>query len=261
MTTPIILTAFGTTSSARKSYEKIETALRLQLPDHPIYWSYSSRMVTAQLKKEQQISVKTVPQLLEEFIKEGHDKTIVQSLHLFPGYEFHKLCRDVSASPMRCGIGEPLLTMPCDYQQLSTLLQPIIGHHQNPDTAILIMGHGTDHPIWTAYSALQQHLRTEFGESIFVGVVEKFPNCDHLIDDIIKQGYKHVFMVPLFLVAGLHYNRDMMGSDTSWKTRFLQHNISVDSFPHGIGMLPGIENIIHNHLRIAAEKLDIHISS
>ena len=257
MTTPIILTAFGTTSSARKSYEKIEAALHLKLPDHPIYWSYSSRMVTAQLKKEQQITVKTVPQLLEEFIKKGNDKVIVQSLHLFAGYEFHKLCRDVSSSPIQCGIGLPLLTMPDDYQQLSTLLQPIIDKQQNPDTAILIMGHGTDHPIWTAYSALQQHLRMCFDDSIFVGVVEKFPHCDQLIDNIREQGYKRVFMIPLFLVAGLHYNRDMMGDANSWKTRLHQHSISVDSFPHGIGMLPGIEDIIYNHLQIAAKKIDI----
>ena len=257
--TPIILTAFGTTSSARNSYEKIEAALRQKLPSHPIHWSYSSRMVTAQLKKEQQISIKTVPQLLEEFMNEGHEKVIVQSLHLFPGYEFHKLCRDVSSSPMRCGIGQPLLTMPCDYQQLSTLLQPIISQQQNPDTAILIMGHGTDHPTWTAYSALQQHLRTDFNESIFVGVVEKFPNCDHLIDNILEQGYKRVFMIPLFLVAGLHYNRDMMGKENSWKTRLRKHNISVDSFPHGIGMLSGIEDIIYNHLQIAAGKIDISL--
>lgn len=258
MTTPIILTAFGTTSSAQATYEKIEREMTSRLPTCQIYWSYSSRIVTARLKSEQEITIKTIPELLNEFKEQGRDKVLIQSLHLFPGHEFHKLCRHVSLSTLSCGIGNPLLTLPEDYQQLAHILTPVISNI-NSETAILVMGHGTDHPSWTAYCALQDYLQNNFGSRVFVGVVEKYPNCDHLIESIVKKGFKQVYMIPLFLVAGLHYKRDMIGSDTSWKTRLEKHNITVDCNPHGLGMLSGIENIIYEHIQTAAQQIGINL--
>lgn len=256
MTTPLILTAFGTTSSAQATYVKIENEIQKLLPTLQIYWSFSSRIVTAQLKKEQNITIKTIPDLLNECKEHGQSKALVQSLHLFPGHEFHKLCHQVSQSTMSCGIGNPLLTLPQDYLQLTQLIAPII-HSMSDQTAILVMGHGTDHPSWTSYYALQEHLHNFFGDHVFVGVVEKYPNCDHLIKNIVEKGFKHVYMIPLFLVAGLHYSRDMIGAALSWKTRLEEHGIIVDSYSHGIGMLPGIESLICEHIHTAAKTIGV----
>lgn len=254
MTIPIILTAFGTTSSAIESYAQIEKNLRPLLGERPIYWSYSSRMVTATLKKECNLTVKTIPQILENLIEEGYDKAVVQSLHLFPGYEFHKTVLLSRQEKIRCEVGTPLLTSYYDFKHLASLLKPQCDEQK--DSAILLMGHGTDHPTWTSYAALEKVLRQEIGDNLYVGVVEKFPHCDHLIDQIKKDGYKKVYMLPLFLVAGLHYKRDMIEAENSWKNRLEKAGIDVTSHPHGISLLDGLENLIHSHITEAIEKID-----
>lgn len=257
MTIPIILTAFGTTSSAIESYTHIENMLKPMLGDQPLYWSYSSRMVTTALKKECNLTVKTIPQILDDLIEQGYDRAVVQSLHLFPGYEFHKTVLLSRQDRIHCAVGTPLLTSYYDYKQLASLLKPQCEAHQ--DSAILLIGHGTDHPTWTSYAALEKVLRQELGENLYVGVVEKFPHCDHLVQQIKEDGYKQVYMLPLFLVAGLHYKRDMIGDNNSWKNRLEKAGMTVTSHPHGIALLNGLENLIHSHITEATENIDISL--
>ena len=255
MTIPIILTAFGTTSSAISSYTKIEKNLQPLLRNHPLYWSYSSRMVTTALKKKCNLTVQTIPQILDDLTEQGYNKAIVQSLHLFPGYEFHKTVLLSKHDKIRCEVGAPFLTSYDDYEQLASLLKPQCEREKN--SATLVIGHGTDHPTWTSYTALEKILRHKLGDNLYVGVVEKFPHCDHLIDQIKRDGYQEIHMLPFFLVAGLHYQRDMIAADNSWKKRLEKAGLTVTSHSHGIAFLDGIENLIHSHITESIKKTAI----
>ena len=93
-------------------------------------------------------------QVLQNLAARGLSKVIVQSLHLFPGTEFHRLARNSVQSGLECALGMPLLTSPQDYDQIGEILRPVIA--ARPKKAILVLGHGTDHPIWTAYYCLEK---------------------------------------------------------------------------------------------------------
>jgi len=154
---------------------------------------------------------------------------------------------------LQCIPGAPLLSSPQDYHQICRILQPFIA--RDPTRATLVLGHGTYHPTWTSYYCLETILRQQFDRRIFVGVVEKYPNSDYLVDEIIAGGFKEVRIIPFFLVAGMHVKRDIVGdSDSSWQGRFNRKGVATEIVEQGLGMLPGFENIIIRHIETAIAK-------
>jgi sirohydrochlorin cobaltochelatase len=247
MKLPIIMSAFGTTSKAIATYSQLESSIRDNFPKAEIIWTYTSKIITRELHERKESLVMHPTEVLDQLAARGVTKAIVQSLHLFPGTEFHSLMQTARKSDLDCAIGMPILTTPEDYDQVGELLRPIIS--ERPDKAILILGHGTDHPIWTAYYSLEKILRKKFGERISVGVVEKYPDTAHIVDEIADRGFTQVCIIPLFLVAGMHYRRDIISdSPSSWQSRLESRNIEVESIDYGLGLYPGFEKIIIRHI-------------
>jgi sirohydrochlorin cobaltochelatase len=256
MHAPIILTAFGTSSKATSTYNGIGKKIHACLPETRIILAYSSRVIGRKVKGVQipgQQEFKHPEEILQELAMQGCDGAILQSLHLFPGTEFHKLAALARRAPLPCAPGVPILTSPHDFSQLAHLLAPTI--ESRPDRTILILGHGTEHPSWTSYYSLEKIFRQKFGNRIFVGVVEGFPDSDHLIDEIGSLPARDVTIIPLFLVAGMHYRRDIVGGDNSWCIRLKNKGLGVETIEHGIGLVPGIEELVVSHIKKAQKDL------
>lgn len=255
MSIPIVITAFGTTSKAIATYTHLDQLISPHFPGNEIIWTYSSRVVGKELRKARSQEILHPEQALEKLNNQGVKQAVIQSLHLFPGTEFHNLHKTAHNSKLHCSVGMPLFTSMNDYDEISELLRPLIPVQKK--TAILILGHGTHHPIWTAYYSLEKILRRKYGRQVFVGTVEPYPDSSHLVDDIVKHGYRKVLIIPFFLVAGFHFRRDIIGeNDASWKAQFETKNIDVNWIDHGIGLLSGIEQIVTRHIEEALEKLN-----
>lgn len=254
MNIPIIMSAFGTTSKAIATYTLLDECVRKDFPQSEIIWAYSSKAVHRELQDRKQSTILRPEEVLLQLAERGISKAIVQSLHLFPGTEFHSLIKIVRRSQLNCAVGMPLLTNPADYDQIGEILRPIIS--ERPDKAILVLGHGTNHPTWTAYYCLEKILRKKFGGRVYVGVVEKYPDTSSLVDDIANQGFSEVCIIPLFLVAGMHFKRDIISdSNTSWKSRLESRKLKVESIDYGLGHYSGIDNIITRHIKEAGNSL------
>jgi sirohydrochlorin cobaltochelatase len=251
MKPPIIMSAFGTTSKAIATYSRLDTLIRDHFrqtePAREIIWAYSSKKIGRELREKTDSTINHPEEVLRQLAARGVTRAVVQSLHLLPGTEFHSLLHIAGESPLTCVVGKPLLTSPEDYQQLGEILRPVVS--ARPGKAILVLGHGTAHPVWTAYYALEKILRRTFGERIFVGVVEKYPDTGYLVGEIADRGYAEVCIIPLFLVAGMHYRRDIVSdSASSWQSRLRSRKIEVESIDYGLGLYPGVEKIIIGHL-------------
>ena len=255
MNIPVIISAFGTTSKAIATYTQLDNSIRKHYPLTEIIWAYSSKKIAQTLQGQKEMTVLHPEEALQSLTARGIAKAVVQSLHLFPGTEFHSLLQIARKSAIECTVGKPLLTTPEDYDQIGDILRPLIS--MRPRKAILIVGHGTIHPVWTAYFSLEKILRKKFGDKIYVGVVEKYPDTDYLIDDIADHGFREVCIIPFFLVAGMHYRRDIISDrPTSWKSRLQKRNIEVESIDYGLGMYPGVEELIIRHIIEAKQTLD-----
>ncbi len=251
MQTPIVMAAFGTTSAASTTYEFLDKKVKNHFPDHDIHWAYSSRLIKS-LSKKSGTTLKHPHEILQKLYKKGHKWAVVQSLHLTAGYEFYRLHGEVSRESIRVSLGLPLLYSPQDFFHLGSCLAPAIDAH--PQKAIILIGHGTDHHAWATYPALQTILRKQFGERIYIGVAEEYPPRKETVAEVVAAGHKQVYMIPLLLVAGIHFQQDITGDAAgSWKSLFEKEGVDVETSPQGLGLLPGVSDLLCEHIHKALD--------
>ncbi len=256
MHTPIILAAFGTTTQALATYHMIGQQIRERFTGHQVSWAFSSKVINRRLGEDGKGMYNSPLEEVQIIKEQGYDRAVIQSLHLLPGREFHQLVRDCRQAAIPCYPGLPLLASPQDYRAVTDCLAPLI--LARPDRAILLIGHGTNHPIWIAYLALENFFRRAFGNRIFVGVVEKNPDSEKVPEEIAAAGFSQVCMIPLLLVAGMHYARDVMGAGKdSWLSRLQWQGLEVENIGIGLGLQPGFCGIIIEHIEQALLQADI----
>lgn len=249
---PVILTAFGTTEAAFSTYEKMDTVIKQQFPENPVLWAYSSRMVKHALKRKKKLDLKDPLETARILADQGHAWAVFQSLHLICGHEFDRLKDERGHVEIRSAMGLPLLTSHRDYEETATALAPLLP--ADPDQAVVLVGHGTDHPAWTAYPALEAVLRQQYGNRIFLGVVEDFPDMDYTLERVKAGGFDKACLIPLMLVAGVHFKEDLTCEEDSWQKTFEREGIAVSVVDKGIGHVDGITNIFCRHI---SEALDV----
>ena len=112
MNIPIIMSAFGTTSKAMTTYNQLSDRIQVHFPQAEIIWAYSSKKINRRLNDQQKVTVLHPEEVLKNLAARDIAKVILQSLHLFPGTEFHSLMQAGKKSGLECAIGMPLLTSP-----------------------------------------------------------------------------------------------------------------------------------------------------
>ena len=255
MNTPILIPAFGTTATALATYGHLDTAIRNHFSENEVIWSYSSRVATKKMVQQEEVAPFSLEGTLRQLEARQIGGVVVQSLHLLPGTEFHDLQRTIRSSGLAFATGLPLLTTPDDYEAIGEILRPTID--ERPGKAILLLGHGTTHPTWSAYYCLEKILRRKFGASIYVGALEKLPDSKSLPAEIQAAGFTEVCIIPFLLIAGMHYGRDIVGDGpNSWTTRLRNSGLSVEAISHGLGLFPGVEQLIIRHLAEALQRFD-----
>jgi sirohydrochlorin cobaltochelatase len=252
MQTPIVLTAFGTTSSALKTYDFMDNIIREEFPGHEILWAFSSRLVRDRLRHKKKIEFRHPHEVLQALSEKGHAWAVVQSMHLLGGHEFFRMLEEVNPLPIRTSIGLPLFSSYEDYQQLARALG--FAEAIAEGEALVLVGHGTDHPSWSTYLALENILREIYGSRIFVGVVEGHPSQEQVVKAVTRAGVSKVRLIPLMIVAGVHFIEDLCGAEDSWQAAFEAAGVEVTVESQGIGTKEEVIRIFIDHIR---EALDI----
>lgn len=255
MNPPIVMAAFGTSTRAMQTYEVVASAIHEQFPDNELIWAFTSRYVRPHMKKIKS-AAKPPQQVLAELYSRGIDWAVVQSFHIICGHEFQRLITETGPAAIRVSIGHSLMCSPQDHLAVMQALSPILDQDQNE--AVVLVGHGTDHCCWSTYMAFENLLKNNYGNRVHVGVVEgNYPRREDVIRTILKNGYNRVRLVPLMLVAGLHFREDLAGSGDSWKTAFESAGIEVVLEPHGLGMKKDIAWIFCRHIHQALDLIPI----
>jgi sirohydrochlorin cobaltochelatase len=249
MKPPIVIAAFGTTSRSRAVYQRVDSRLRQCFPGYKIHWAYTSRIVRRQLK-QRRIDTPSPSDVVTELADHGYGWAVVQSLNMICGHEFHRLVSDVQNSRCRVSIGHSLLCSQDDHDAVARSLAPVF--QKDETEAVVLVGHGTDHCIWTVYPAFYQRLRQMYGPRAFGGMVEEgFPERDTLIEEVSTAGFRRVRLVPFMLVAGVHFEEDLTGPEDSWKTAFEASGIDVVLEADGMGNRDAIIDIFREHIQNA----------
>lgn len=247
---PIVIAAFGTTSHAKGTYDFMDERFQQWFPGHDIRWAFSSRMVKGHVRKYSQIDMHSPGEALEALYSEGHTCAVVQSLHLINGHEFYRLVEEVRPLAIRTSIGLPLLTSYRDYCWTARAMK-LNDRVFAREEAVVLVGHGTDHPAWSAYFALKSILRQSCRPKIFVGMIEGKPSQSQVVSAVFRSGIKKVWLIPFTLVAGVHFQEDIAGDEDSWKAAFESIGVSVEIETRGIGYRETIIEIFADHIQEA----------
>ncbi|MFH0995395.1 MAG: sirohydrochlorin cobaltochelatase [Pseudomonadota bacterium] len=254
---PVVIAAFGTTSHARNTYDFMDQRFQQRFPGHEIRWAFTSRMVKGHVMKHSRINDMHSPgEVLETLYAEGHSWAVVQSLHLISGHEFYRLVEEVGSLSIRTSIGLPLLTSYRDYCRTARAMN-LNDRPFSREEAVVLVGHGTDHPAWTAYFALKSILRQSCRPKIFVGMIEGKPSRSRVVGAVFRSGIKKVRLIPFTLVAGVHFQEDIAGDEDSWKAAFESIGVTVEVETRGIGYRETIIDIFAHHIQEALSVIPV----
>ena len=243
----IIFSAVGTSSSTQTNYRELGNRIATAFPDCTFHYHFTSPAARKKLAAEDPGELHTLVDTLE---LKANQPLILQSLHIIAGSEFHQLVRQATALDQSYQIGLPLLSEPADFEALSQCLEPVITTY--PDLPLILLGHGTEHPSWSAYPTLENVLQNRYGKEIYVRGLEKNPRPETLLTQLKNRNITRVAVIPFLLVKGVHYQRDITGDHpTSWKNRL--GNLGIEMIVHqdGLAHLNGIEDVYISHIKAA----------
>ena len=235
--TQVILAAFGTTRGAKDVKRTFLDTFSSRFPTCDFHWTVASRFVR---KSADTISP---TECLARLVQEGH-RPVIQSLHVTCGSEFHRLVAESRAISDDVEIGLPLLASRDDCEKVAERLlseAPV-------SKATVLIAHGTKHPAGIFFHQVGERFAAKLGDRGFYGMIEGDPDRNALCETIRDSGFKKVHLLPMTLVSGVHFTRDLMGEEDSWKTAFQAAGISVTADPRGVGLHPGIVALFGDHL-------------
>jgi sirohydrochlorin cobaltochelatase len=251
MTDYIILTAFGTTTRAKDTYNYLEKRIAPRFPSCRIRWAFSSPTV------RRNSASADAPPALSEVVQRLKDpgRIVIQSLHVLPGHEFDRVVNEAKTLPVAAALGLPLLHGPADFTRVAGALKSLIlraGHG-----AALVLGHGTDHPCRASYAALHRELQKQIGPQVFFSTIEKAVDPpESVIRKIYDAGYREVFCIPLLMVAGMHFLRDINGDQrSSWRSLLQEQQIDFHLHDRGLAYLEGVDELFCDHIQAAFDSM------
>ncbi len=247
----LLVVSFGTSyrETRVKTIERIEAELAAAFPERRLYRAWTSSMIRKKLKERDQISIFSVAEALSQMAVDGIEDILVQPTHIINGTENDLMTAAIKArcENFQClAIGKPLLYATEDY--FATIDALAKTYPQPEDTALLLMGHGTEHYADSAYAALDYMMKAAGHPNFFVGTVEGYPDFEAMLSLLKKSTYQKVHLVPLMIVAGDHANHDMIGEDgDSWKSRLTEMGFAVSYTCKGLGEIKEIRDIFLRH--------------
>ena len=213
---------------------------------------------------------------------EGHDRIVVQPLHLAPAEEFHDLAACVrglaairatrpQSRPFhtlalgRPALGgcDPLHPASDDIRRVAVALAEDAELARRERAALVYMGHGSRHfPVGGLYLEFAACMRELYPEArTLIGTVEGFPSLDTVVQDLRRHEIKRVVLKPLLIASGRHASRDLTGPDPqSWQSRLTAAGIDTVVVPTGLGEQPAFARVMVEHVAEAASAAGLELA-
>jgi len=169
------------------------------------------------------------------------------------------MCAEIeknAAAFEQIAVGRPLLFSEQDKREVMAAVIQATAEYDNEETAVCLMGHGTEAVSNQVYARMQELLSENGYTNYFVGTVEARPSLDDLLVQVKKGSYRRVVLRPFMIVAGDHANNDMAGNEAgSWQAAFAEAGYDVTCVVEGLGQLAAIQAVFVRHAKEAVSSL------
>ncbi len=249
----LMVVSFGTAvPDARQSIGQIEKELCAAMPGYDFYRAFTSSIVRGKIEREEGLNIPGAGELAEQLLAAGYEEVCCQSLHVMPGLEYEKMCRELAPYRdkfVRFTVGEPLLSAPEDCRRLCGALLAGLPE-RTEEEAWVYMGHGSEHFANAVYSELENQFRALGAERVYVATVEGFPGLDYIRGRLQTRQVRRVTLAPLMVVAGDHARNDLAGDEEdSWKSVLVREGCEVRLDLRGLGDFPAVREQFVDHCR------------
>ena len=258
----ILVVSFGTSynDSRDKTIGAVEDAIAAAYPDYEVRRAFTSQTIIDILAEREGLEIDNVEEAFERLIADGVQQVVVQPTHVMSGYEYDDLVAVVEKYRdqfVSVAVGAPLLSSDEDYSRVVEALCSATAEQDLAGTAIVFMGHGTEHEANASYAKLQDAFNAAGKTNYLVGTVEAAPSLDDMLSAVQAGGYTKVVLQPLMVVAGDHANNDMAGDEPdSWKSTFAAAGYEVEPVLQGMGEIADIQQIYVDHVQQAIDTLN-----
>lgn len=254
----LLAISFGTSydDSREKTIGAVEKALQAAFPDYEVRRAFTSHIIKDVLA-DKGIEVDDVAEAMERLVADGVKEVIIQPTHVMNGFEYDDVIAEITPYAEKFDsfkVGEPLLISDEDYTEVAEALVAENASYEAEGTALVFMGHGTEHEANATYQKLQDVLIDAGHDSYFIGTVEAEPTLEEVMALVEASGATKVVLLPLMVVAGDHANNDMAGDEEdSWKSEFEAAGYEVEAVLKGLGEYSTIQAIYVRHAQEATE--------
>ena len=283
----VLVVSFGTSyaDTRKRTIGAIERRMEERFPDREICRAWTSGFIIKKVARDEGLTVDTPAEALQRLAASGITDLIVQPTHLSDGYENRRMLeivKEYSGRFEKVTVGRPLLFTEEDRKYVAELMPKLClgkanemcssqarfdgadgvcsekrcaGDEDRKDTddardntALLLMGHGSDkHPV-PVYEQLQQVFFDEGADNVFVATVEGTPTFEDAEKRLRESGCRKVVLAPLMIVAGDHAVNDMAGdSPDSWRSRLQAVGYETQVILKGLGEYAEIQERFVEH--------------
>lgn len=254
----LLIVSFGTSyeNTRKLTIDAIERDIANAFPACPVYRAWTSKMIISKLKKRDGIVIHTVKEAMEQMLLDGITDVIVQPTHVINGMENDQMKADALSFEERFSsirFGNPLLTTEEDNQAVVNVIAEEF-QDMDSETALVLMGHGTEHYANSVYAALAYRFKDMGHRNIFLGTVEAYPALDSLLREADDFKPRKIILAPFMIVAGDHAQNDLAGEGPdSWMSRLSSEGYEVTPVLKGLGEYPKIRQILVDHVQHAID--------
>lgn len=259
--TELLVVSFGTSfnDNRRETIGAIEEDMETAFADYSVRRAFTAQIVIDHVKNRDGEVIDNVTEALERAVENGVKTLVVQPTHLMNGIEYDELqttLAEYADSFEKVVVGEPLLTTDDDFKTVETAITEATAEYDDGETAIVYMGHGTEHESNGVYAKMQELLTEDGYENYYIGTVEAEPSLEDVVAEVGEGEYKKVVLLPLMVVAGDHANNDMASDEAdSWKTAFTEAGYEVEAVLQGLGQNEAIRDLYVAHAQAAIDSL------
>ena len=230
----IVLAVFGSVIE-QEMYHTLVEDVQKAFPGVEVFLSFSSRMVLKALNKEK-VDYKNLPQVLAEVDLMGYKRIVVASINLFPTDE-HDLLLKIVEGFNTFSMANIRATRAIFHKtkETSLALQALNSAITEPECANLYIIHGVpvlDRAGLASVSYAEGFLE-RLGEHNYTcsleGAYPWYAVKKSLIEKMQRNGIKRVQVVPMLLVSGNHYRKDMVEITQTLSDYFEAHIVPSQS--------------------------------
>ncbi|RGB69638.1 sirohydrochlorin cobaltochelatase [Provencibacterium massiliense] len=256
----LLVVSFGTSYNDNRDLTigGVENALQQAFPEYEVRRAFTSQIIIDKLKERDGLSIDNVTEAMDRLVADGVREVVVQPTHVMSGYEYDDVVAEVTPYQDKFDslkVGRPLLDADADYDELAAAITAATKEYDAEGTAIVFMGHGTEHEANAAYAKLQEHISAAGHGNYFIGTVEATPSLDDVLALVKDSGAGKIVLLPLMIVAGDHANNDMAGDEEgSWKNVFEQEGFEVECVLKGLGQYESVQKMFVTHAKALIAK-------